>query len=385
MTDFIDTSLLRLREHRLPGLDLNGSFIYPNYGGRSILNTPSSICHLLDVPGIGADSIAPEILDKLGNKYERVVLVLMDALALQTGRSPTEHGITGYEMWMKEYGVVANTITHSPIAFQNEVGSLERAGFTPDNFMTLPTLGSHLKTHGVKTYAFQHRSIAGSGLSKMLLKGTEINAFTSAADLWVNLRELLEDKIGEKLYAWVYWGVVDHFGHIYGPDNERTSAEFTNFSDALEKQFLAHLSPAARRNTLLILTADHGQIATHPNPDYDLRNHPDLSRRLHIYPTGEHRLPYLYVRPGQTEVVREYVESAWPGQFTVLETRYVVQTGLFGPGEPHPRLLDRLGDFVLISHEDAYLWWADKKDHLLGRHGGLHPEEMLVPFLAVPL
>jgi arylsulfatase A-like enzyme len=379
------------------------------------------------VPGIGADSIAPEILDKLGNKYERVVLVLMDALALHrlqrwmvdgtapiwdrlraeglfaalssitpsttsaaltsywTGRSPTEHGITGYEMWMKEYGVVANTITHSPIAFQNEVGSLERAGFTPDNFMTLPTLGSHLKTHGVKTYAFQHRSIAGSGLSKMLLKGTEINAFTSAADLWVNLRELLEDKIGEKLYAWVYWGVVDHFGHIYGPDNERTSAEFTNFSDALEKQFLAHLSPAARRNTLLILTADHGQIATHPNPDYDLRNHPDLSRRLHIYPTGEHRLPYLYVRPGQTEVVREYVESAWPGQFTVLETRYVVQTGLFGPGEPHPRLLDRLGDFVLISHEDAYLWWADKKDHLLGRHGGLHPEEMLVPFLAVPL
>jgi hypothetical protein len=427
VTDFIDTSLRRLREHRLPGLDLNGSFIYPSYDGGSILNTPASICRLFDVPGLGADSLEPELLDTLGNEYDRVILVLMDALALHrlqrwmvdgtapvweklrteglfaalssitpsttsaaltsywTGKSPTEHGITGYEMWMKEYGVVANTITHSPITFQNEVGSLKRAGFSPENFMPLPTLGPHLKEHGVQTYAFQHRSIAGSGLSQMLLKGTVINAFNSAADLWINLRELLEDKPANKLYAWVYWSGVDHFGHIYGPDDERTSAEFSNFSNAMEKQFLAYLNPAARRRTLLILTADHGQIATQPNPDYDLRNHPDLSRCLHINPTGEHRLPYLYVRPGQMEVVREYVERAWPGQFTVLETRYVVQTGLFGPGEPHPRLLDRLGDQILISHEDAYLWWSDKKDHLFGRHGGLHEEEMLVPFLAVPL
>jgi hypothetical protein len=58
---------------------------------------------------------------------------------------------------------------------------------------------------------------------------------------------------------------------------------------------------------------------------------------------------------------------------------------LFGPGEAHPRLYERLGDLILIPHRNAYLWWADKENILLGRHGGLHPDEMLVPFLAVRL
>jgi hypothetical protein len=40
-----------------------------------------------------------------------------------------------------------------------------------------------------------------------------------------------------------------------------------------------------------------------------------------------------------------------------------------------------VGDLILVARGNAYLWWADKEDQLLGRHGGLHPEEMLVPFL----
>jgi hypothetical protein len=47
--------------------------------------------------------------------------------------------------------------------------------------------------------------------------------------------------------------------------------------------------------------------------------------------------------------------------------------------------MDRLGDLTLIAHKDAYMWWTDKDNILIGRHGGLHPDEMLVPFLAVKL
>jgi hypothetical protein len=62
-----------------------------------------------------------------------------------------------------------------------------------------------------------------------------------------------------------------------------------------------------------------------------------------------------------------------------------VECGLFGPGEKHPRLLERLGDLLIVAKGHAYLWWSASEDHLLGRHGGLSPEEMLVPFLAVRL
>ncbi|MFN2167891.1 MAG: hypothetical protein ACK2U9_16725, partial [Anaerolineae bacterium] len=68
---------------------------------------------------------------------------------------------------MKEYSVVANTILHSPITFQGYAGSLESAGFDPKTFLGFPTMGTHLAAQGVKTYAFQHRSILNSGLSTM--------------------------------------------------------------------------------------------------------------------------------------------------------------------------------------------------------------------------
>jgi predicted AlkP superfamily pyrophosphatase or phosphodiesterase len=305
--------------------------------------------------------------------------------SLWTGRGAAEHGIAGYELWLKEFGLVANMIAHSPISFHSDPGSLARAGFSAETFMPLPTLGPHLAAQGVQTYAFQHHSIARSGLSKMFFPEVRVSPANTPADLWFNLRQLLESQTEGRQYIWVYWGEVDHFSHFYGPDDERTREEFTGFSTAFERIFLNKLSPAARRDTLVLLCADHGQIASFPDPYYDLKQHPGLVRRLHIMPTGENRLAYLHIRPGQREAVREYVERTWPGQFLFLDPPFAVEAGLFGPGEPHPRLLDRLGDFVVLARGRAFLWWGSKEDHLFGRHGGLSPDEMLVPFLAARL
>lgn len=423
MTNLVSEHLTEMYQHRLNGLDLGGNFIYPNYNGHSVLNIPTSICRILGAPGIGADALNDQVLGALHREANRVILILMDALALHrlqrwmedgttpvwrtlaedgilapltsitpsttsaaltsfwTGQSAAVHGIVGYEMWLKEYGVVANTILHAPITFQGDVGSLTKAGFNPTEFMPLPTLGEHLAEHNISTYAFQHRSIARSGLSQMFLKKVSVRAFNTASDLWINVRQLVENRSHERQYIWVYWGVVDQFGHLYGPDDERTASEFAAFSNAFERFFLQRLASRAREDTLLILTADHGQIATHKDPHYDLNNHHGLTRRLHILPSGENRMAYLFIRPGQTEAVREYIERTWPNQFALLEVPYAVEKGLFGPGDPHPRLLDRLGEYILVAREHAYLWWSEKDNHLLGRHGGLHPEEMLVPFL----
>jgi len=306
--------------------------------------------------------------------------------SLWTGRSPTEHGITGYEMWLKECGMVINTILHTPFSFiSGGAGSLKHTGFDPLEFMRWSTLGTHLAGHGIRTYALQHRSILGSGLSSILFQDTSVHAFTSAADMWINLRDLLEAKVGERMYTWVYWSEVDHFGHSYGPDDERTAAEFANFSHAMETLFINQLKTKAKARTLLILTADHGQISTPLDAKYELRYHPELLKHLHITPTGENRLAYLHIRPGHTEDVKAYIERFWPGQFIFINSKLAIEAGLFGPGNPHTGLQDRLGDEIVIARDDAYLWSGTKENHLIGRHGGLHPEEMLVPFLTVRL
>lgn len=416
-----------LRSYRIPGLNLGDDLVYPQYTGRSILNIPSTICRILGVPELGTEPLSAEILSAIGSGYRRVLLIVMDALSLQrfqrwlaegrlpswerlirdgllmpltsitpsttaaalttlwTGRSAAGHGITGFEMWLKEYGIVANMIAHRPITYSGGGGSLINAGFNSQAFIPGPPLGTHLAAHQIPTFVFQHYAIMNSGLSQMFFRDVELQSFSTATDLWINAREVLERRAGEPLYAYVYWSEVDTFSHRYGPDTDYPAAEMASFGAALESLFLSRLSPAARQGTLMLLIADHGQITTRRDPHYELSSHPGLLRRLHIFPTGENRLVYFYIRPGQTEAVHEYIQRTWPQQFSLVDPQYAADSGLFGPGERHPQLLERLGDLIAVAHGDAYLWWSGKENHMVGRHGGLHPEEMLVPLFAMPL
>jgi len=419
--------LNRIVTHRIQGLNLGDGFVLPNYDGYSILNIPPSVTRLFSIPAFGVEPLSDEILAPLEGNVRNIILILMDALAyhrlvkwiaggtvplwkdlgekgvftpitsitpsttaaalttLWTGCSAATHGITGYVMWLKEYGIVANAILHAPISYMNDVGSLSKAGFDPRYFLSCPSFGMHLADNGISVHSYLRNTIIRSGLSTMLFRGSELHSFHTAAEMWVDLRELLETSKEVRNYAWIYWGEVDHYGHIYGPDDERTVAEFVNFTDMLERLFLSRLNPEIRKDTLLILTADHGQIFTPKEADFELRNHPVLDRMLHISPTGENRLAYLYLKPGKESQAVDYVQHNWPGKFEIIESRRAVTAGLFGTDRINSNLLDRIGDYILIARDDAYLWGDKKENPLLGRHGGLHTEEMIVPFLAVNL
>jgi hypothetical protein len=428
MPDLTPQLLPLLEAHRLPGLDLPAGLIHPKYDGGSILNLPSTITTLFGAPAPGtAGPLSPgylEPLQDLAHGADRVVMVLMDALALHrlrdwiaqgrvplwerlagsgflapltsvvpsttstalptiwSGLSPAEHGLVGYELWLKEYGVVANMITHAPFRVP---GRLDQAGFKPEKVLPGPTLGRQLALEGVRTFAFQHYTIANSGMSLMFLKDSQVSAFGGAAELMTNLRDLIEAAPREKRFFGVYWSGVDSLSHTYGPDDERPAFDFFHFTAALEQFLVDRLSPDARSRTLLMLVADHGQIHTPKDPYYYLNSHPSLARRLPILPTGENRLVYFHVRPGQMEAVREYLEKTFSGRFAQLEPGYAVENGLFGPGDPHPRLRDRIGDLLAIPLADAFLWWGDGESPIYGRHGGMTAQEMLVPFLAARL
>lgn len=431
MTNLISQNVARLEKNHLPGLPREDHFIYPAYHGDSIVNIPSSLAHVLDLPPFSAQALSPDLLAPLGHA-RRIIFIVMDGLALHrferwiaqesasvwnrlvkngilapltsvtpsttsaallslwTGVCPAAHGVVGYELWLKEYGIVTNMILYAPISYQGAEsrrleGSLENAGFRPKNYLNVPTVASHLLQYGVETHAFHHHMLASSGLSQMLLNGVHVHAFSGAADLWVDVCALLDAKNDQKLLTYVYWGQVDHLSHFYGPDDDRPRAEFSLFSLAFERFFLEKIGPSERRDTLLIFTADHGQIFTAPDALYNFNNHPQMEKNLHIMPTGENRLIYLHVRPGRVEAVHQYIQETWPDQFHVIPSMEAVAAGLFGSGDLHPGLADRVGDLLLIPREKKYLWWANKKDHLHGRHGGLHREEMLVPFLAVHL
>jgi hypothetical protein len=304
---------------------------------------------------------------------------------LWTGVSPATHGVIGYEMWAKEYGMVINNILHSAMSYVGDTGGLKRAGFDPDVYLNRPTLGTHLLENGIESSAYMHYSIGTSGLSTMHLKKVNLHGYVSESDLWVSLRNKLNNSDGEKAYYYVYWSTIDTLTHRFGAEDERLAHEFSSFIGMMKSAFADGLTKRARKNTLVILTADHGSVVTPRYDQFALKNHSELVNMLRIQPTCENRLAFLYLKPGVENAVRAYFETHWPGKFSLISSTIATQSGLFGPEPFVSSLGDRVGDLIAIAHDDSYLWWVDKPNVMLGRHGGLHPEEMLIPFYAMPL
>ncbi len=416
-----------LKEFTPGGMERYPDILYPQYQGYSLSNIPSTVCHLLNVPGMGEPALCGEYLDKFTESFDKVVLVVVDALGydllnrfmdsgkadalkqrlgesvyapmtsicpsttcsalttLWTGVSPVTHGVIGYEMWSKEYGMVINNILHSAMSFAGDTGGLRRAGFDPDQFLDQPTLGTHLSNLGVETDAFMHYSIGGSGLSTMHMKNVDVHGFISESDLWVSLRNKMNNNPGRKAYYYVYWSPIDTLTHRFGADDERLAHEFAGFIDLMRSVFMDELSDNAKRKSIMIITADHGSVVTPRYEEFSLKNHPIFNSLLRIQPTCENRLAFLYIKPGAEDAIRQYFDATWPGKFSIISSKQAFNAGLFGPGPNKSAVDDRVGDLVAIAHGDSYLWRGEKPNLMLGRHGGLHPDEMLIPFLAIPL
>ncbi len=428
MQNLVPALLPRLAEHHLDGLDAGSDAFYPYYEGYSLLNLPASICHWLGAPPFGAGPLGPELLNAWQQKFRHVIFLLVDGFGLNavqsalefaesdpayvvwkelsqeavlapitsiapsttaaalttlwTGCPPSEHGVVAYEVWLKEYSMIANMILHEPASYYGDVGSLKKAGFDPETFLPVKTLGPHLLKNGVKSYAFQHQAIAHSGLSQMLFPGVQVMPFRSLGDLWVTLAELMEVKSSEQNYIYIYWGDLDELSHRFGPQDERVRREFLNLSLQL-RQFIRQLRQQSnRQDTLFVMSADHGHIYTPPNPDFEVRNHPEMLDCLVMYPSGEARMPFVYLRPGREEQFLAYLEKTWPGVFHMIPSEQAVRSGLFG-SKVYSRFPERVGDYIIIPQDNAYWWFAPNRDNPLnGRHGGLSATEMLSPFFA---
>ncbi len=429
--DTIEKHIRAESRARYQALNLPEDWIAPNYAGRSIANLTASIIQLFG-GDISTPPLDPAIARKLFEGVERVVLVVVDALgyrglldalqdnprngfaplaraggrlvpltsvfpstttaaltSLWTGYTPVEHGFLGYQLFLRDFGVRADMILFSPVATRGRGrDQLIEAGLKPEEFLATPSLPQTLAPAGVPVYHLLEYPFLRSGLSRVQIRGAkELRGFITTSDLWVVLREWMEEHSPERAVYAVYWSAIDAIAHHYGPSFPGIPAEINNFAYSFEREFLRELSAEARARTLFLLTADHGQVDTPPRDIIYLRDHPGLREHLVMDFAGEPRAAYLYCRNGQVEAARAYLETRLAAQFFVLDSQLALDAGLFGSGTRAPQARDRIGDLILLPRADHSLMEQPLPDvpPMLGRHGGLSAEEMLVPLLAARL
>ena len=407
-------------------ITLPDEFVLPAYDGGSIANVPATAAAMLGVPFDGLSPLRGEAWRPLGGDVQRVVVLLVDAFgwnllrrveddlewlferaivrqkltsvfpsttvaalsSLWTGAAPAQHGFVGFRLFLPRQAVLSQMIHFTPV-FARFPDALVEAGLEPGAFLRAPGAAEQLAAAGVPTYSFKSYTFADSTLSQMHGRGVRKTfGIVTAADMYAQLRRLLEETAGQPLYAVAYWDAVDSLSHRYSFDHPSVAAELRSVLTLLRTELWQPLSPDARAGTALFIAGDHGQIPTPSSQALYLADHPELEKMLLMRPAGEPRTLYLYARQGRQEDVVYYFRERLDDSVVALSATAALDAGLFGPPPHAPETARRLGDVVALMRGRHVLLdpaEAESVRKMRGRHGGLTAGEMEIPWLGFRL
>jgi len=401
--------------------------VRPRYGQRCLSDLPDAIFNHLGLPCRGSELV--DVFLASGVKPEscqNVILLLVDGLgflqslewtflaklrmagsiapittvfpsttaaALTTlhsgGMTPQEHGLPEWYVYFEEEGAILETLP-----FRNLRNGLSCRG-NPAILFDGTTMYEKLQKEGIRSFVFLRSSYEDGAYSRTVLRGSTVVGFVDAADLFVNLATHLFNA-KSPTYFFVYWDAVDAMAHKYGPNNAYSQFGLEVLGYALKRGMLDRLDRVVARNTLLLITGDHGGIRVRPDKTtYLEREWPKISRVFRhgpnneaILPTGNVRDVFLSVQNDKIRTVIKTLRRLLGDRAKVLSSENAVKNGLFGSGTIHARFRSRIGDVLILPHGAETAWFrhpGTRPFGLSGVHGGLSPQEMVVPLAVTRL
>ena len=360
--------------------------VLPDYKN-CIVNLPNSILKYFGAEPAGDTS---ELLDKyLKDEYRNVILMVLDGMgssvlvwnsgsdkffrkhnagtvnsvfpsatvaattSLMTGLQPCEHGWIGWDVYYKDIDQIVTVYKNTLVGKKKKAADYFVAGtITP-----YKSVFDRLTEAGVKNYC----------LSPYAEPKTE--TFEEILD---KAKELCAQP--ERKYIYAYWPSPDDLLHKYGGANDE-HPKIVEFLEDVEKK----ISEFTRgmKDTLLIITADHGHVDTKMS---QLEDYPELMDCMERLPAIEPRLATFFIKKGRKREFRTLFNRIYKDKFDLLTKKEVLERKLFGTGTEHPKFRDMLGDYIAVAIDDLTLIHT-KKVKWVSSHGGVTEREMRVPVL----
>lgn len=287
-----------------------------------------------------------------------------------TGVAPAGHGLLG---WFTPFEARDEVVL--PLLARVRNG----AGLPAADVATLyrsPPLASRLTRD---CHVVTGRRIAGSAYSRFHAGPAQVYGYRSLSGLFGQLEHLVRAD-GPPRYVHAYWSELDHLAHEHGVAHRRTREHLRQ----VEAQLAQFLHRIAGSDALLLVTADHGFIDTAPGCSLLLNDYPALARQLRLPLAGESRLAFVHARPDHRLTLGGELAQFLGDRATVFSGEQFIAKGFFGPGEPHPALAQRVGDWVVAMADGWTLrdrLPGEKPFMPVGVHGGLSGAELNVPLV----
>jgi len=270
---------------------------------------------------------------------------------LATGLPPSQHGLLGYQAWLPELQVVANTIHWTTLWG-------ELLDYDLESFLPTPNLAERLAANGTEVITIQPANFQDTRLTKVLFRGVRFEGIYSMEE-WVDAVVQLAAQPNRLIVA--YLPHVDVAAHIGGQKSEGYVDALGGVATAWES--LGNRLPAG---AVAIGTADHGHIDFPKDKQFKISQEDHNGRIFY----GDGRAMMV---KGDGASLAERIPATWVPLDEMIHW--------WGPEPRHPDLADRLPDGVLIADDDVLLLHRYSDGRLVGNHGALTDAERLIPLM----
>ncbi|MHB1830527.1 MAG: alkaline phosphatase family protein [Candidatus Micrarchaeaceae archaeon] len=407
--------------------DKEFQFLYPRYGGQSLVNVIPTINSALGVKTNRVPIKSEYYKDHMDfSGISKVVLVVLDGFGyrmwidsdkdkgffgkiaqkgimmpittvfpsttaaaittINTGLSPLEHGLPEWVLYFKEVKMIINTIPFTSYMSEKRSNLLDLK-INPKILYDGRTVYENLSEEGVACHTITRKALINSAYNNVIKRGSNSHPYLYPEDAVIILRKLIESEKGHA-YINLYIENIDSITHTYGPFSEESRAEISAISNTFKTQLLDKVDNKAAKETLVIVTADHGHTGIDPNTviytndDKRLASFLATDRGNKILPTGSPRNFFLHINKKDTGNAYKYLNSKFEGAAKTIKSDDAIASGLFGVGTPHKKFRHRVGNLIILPKDHEAIWYEhvkDRKHHYLGYHGGLSKNEMLIP------
>lgn len=337
------------------------------------LETGSQVAVLL-IDGLGWNALlahpdeAPFLTELLGRPGSRPITSVFPTTtpialtSLGTGLPPGEHGINGLFLRLVS-GQLVNTLARPA---ETDLRALQ----------SRPTTFERAEAGDVVVTRVGPAAFDGNGLTEAGLRG---GSYAAGESIGERVAEAVAGvRRGARSLTYVYVGDLDATGHRRGCRSEAWRQELVHI-DRIAEQLAAALPSGAT----LLVTSDHGMVDVPFDQRWDVATTPALDEGVETV-AGDLRGVHVHARPGAADDVLAAWRETLDTSFWVLPGEEAIALGLYGPVVAE-QFRPHIGDVVAAAAADVAV--TDSRvlpppvRALLGLHGSLTEDELLVPLL----
>lgn len=288
--------------------------------------------------------------------------------SLGTGLRSGMHGIVGYTSRLDGLAEPINWLAWAPSGAHKDV--IE--AFPPETIQPYPTALERAERAGVHAVNVSSGRFRGSGLTRAALRGGTFASVVTAADTVAAVAVAARGPQPSLVYC--YNGDLDLVSHVRGWQSDAWQAQLALIDRQVE--LLAERLPAGSR---LVVTGDHGMVDVPDEAKIDFDAEPELSEGVDAL-ANDARCRYVYTR--EPAAVRQRWTRRLGDGFDVLTRDEAIGRGWFGP--VRPEIAGRIGDLVVLATGPGAVVRRSAEPRLarlVGNHGALSDDELLVPLL----